>query len=459
MFISTLRAAALVGTLLSPFAMAVEVQESNQFLIELSSGDTSKLATAVSRAGGSLTHVMPELGYATAVSEDPKFSKRLKSNKSVRSVTRDLIVQWTPANTDLQQVSFDGIDIIQQGHEVDPTTAFFGACQWANDQVDVQGAWGKGIFGNSSAKVAVLDSGVDPTHSDLVGRVDLNQSTSMLSVPTICDNFAPDMTSFQDFGFHGTFVSGIVAANGYGIAGVAPDTEIVAVKVLSCLGSGSFGDLIAGIAYAASLDDVSVINMSLGAYLPKNVPGGGPLVAALNKAVNHASALGKFVVSAAGNDGADLQHDGNWTSVPAESGNGIATWAGMVNGALAGYSNHGVNAATLGAGGGGVAPVDPLPGCLVPQSSQGTMISTCNTTSLTLPFACGPNSYVLANGTSFSAPMVSGVAALLDGVHGGSLGASELKDALKASADDIGKQGADNEFGHGRVNANNAVDY
>ncbi len=347
----------------------------------------------------------------------------------------------------------------EQGHVTDPSAALFGACQWANDQIDVLGAWNKGMFGSPSAKVAVLDTGVDPSHSDLVGRVDLVQSRSVISAPSECDDYVPDMTNFQDYGFHGTFVSGLIAANGFGITGVAPDTQIVAVKVLSCLGSGSFGDIISGIFYAANLNDVSVINMSLGAYFPKHLRGVGPLVAALNRVINYASLKGKLLVSAAGNDAADLQHDRNLTSVPAESGNGIATWAGMVTEELAGYSNHGVNAASLGAGGGGIAPAEPLPGCALSQEVQGLMISPCTTTSLTLPFTCGPASYVLASGTSFSAPLVAGVGALLAGKYDGDIDAAHMRAALMISADDIGAPGADNEFGHGRVNANGAVDY
>jgi len=467
MFISTLRAAALVGTLLSPFAMAVEVQESNQFLIELSSGDTSKLAVVVSRAGGSLKHVMPDLGYATAVSENPNFRKNLKSNKSIRNITRDLIVQWTPK---IEESNFGELDmnIESLGHLIDPTDAAWGSCQWHNDQVDVQTAWAKGEYGSPSAKVAVLDTGTDPFHQDLVGQIDLANSTSMITEgDETCDFVSElyygvkDSETYYDFGFHGSFVSGQIAAHGLVTAGIAPDTQIVGVKVLNCFGSGSFGDIIAGIVYAANLEDVSVINMSLGAYFAKNLKGAGPLVAAMNRAVNYASRKGKLVVSAAGNDFADLQHDGNMTSVPAESGNGIATWAGDIDGGLASYSNHGTNAATLGAGGGSGdinSSQIPLAGCPLPPSSQHGIVSVCATTSLF--YGCGTGTFYLfgGSGTSFSAPVVSGVAALLDGKHAGALGASELKEALKETADDIGKEGADNEFGHGRVNAGKIVD-
>ena len=75
-------------------------------------------------------------------------------------------------------------------------------------------------------------------------------------------------------------------------------------------------------------------------------------------------------------------------------------------------------------------------------------------------FGCGGGNFVLfgGSGTSFSSPMVAGVAALLDGKYGGALNGGDLKEALKLTADDVGAEGTDNEFSHGRVNADSATD-
>lgn len=440
----------------TPVAWAVDAQETNLYLIDISGAGSADLESVVNAAGGTLTHQMTNLGYASAYSEDPQFAKNLKKAKGVNAVTRDISLQWIPETADMSALTLGEDTVATLGHVTDPNTAAFGACQWHLGQIDTQTAWAKGYFG-AGTTVAVLDSGVDPNHLDLANAVDVANSTSMISTPSICDNFAPDMGSFEDFRYHGSMVAGLVAGTGFGMAGVAPDTQIVAVKVLNCLGSGSFSDVIAGIVYAADLPQVDVINMSLGAYFPKNLAGSGSLVAAMNKAVNYANSKGKLVVSAAGNDGADLQHDGNFTSVPAESGAGIATWAGEISGGLAGYSNHGANAATLGAGGGGTPPAVPLPGCPVSLGGQGLMFAPCPTNSLFFNCVSGA-SYLIGSGTSFSAPVVSGVAALLDGKYAGSLNAAQLKTGLKNTADDIGAQGTDNLFGHGRVNADAATD-
>ena len=226
------------------------------------------------------------------------------------------------------------------------------------------------------------------------------------------------------------------------------------------MGSGSVGDVIAGILYAAGLPDVHVINMSLGAYFPKNLPGAGPLVAALNNAVNFAGSQGVLVVSAAGNNSADLDHDKNFTSVPAQSGSGVSIWAGDIDGNLASYSNFGRSGSRIGAGGGDFTPGSPnvpLAGCVLPAFGHDGIVSVCSTTSLF--FGCGSGANFLFNGTgtSFSAPLVSGVAALVDGKAFGSKNGGQLKTILSQTADDLGKKGVDAIFSHGRVNAGNAV--
>lgn len=452
-------------------AAAAPPAESNQFLIEFKGAVPSNVEAAVSKAGGTLSRDMSELGYMVAVSDDPRFARNLERNKNISSVSQDMVVQWLPEEQGFEPVASG---IVAQGLGADPNGAVFGACQWANDQINVSDAWSKGETGQG-VKVAVIDSGVDPDHVDLLGKVDIANSVSMISTQTednmICDEYSElffgekDSESFRDFRHHGTFVAGTIAAHGFATAGVAPDAEILAIKALNCFGDGSFLDVLFSVYYATQVPGVQVINMSLGAYFPKTSgprSSAGRFLAAMTKAINYANSMGILVVSAAGNDGADLQHDGNWISVPAELGAGIATWAGGIEENLAGYSNHGVNSVKLGAGGGSYdveSSQIPLPGCGLPEGGQYGMVGPCSSTSLF--FNCEGGTYILfgGGGTSFSAPMVSGVAALLDAKHGGGLNAGQLKSALKESADDVGMPGADNLFGHGRVNADAATEY
>ncbi len=420
-------------------------------------GKVSKLESAVAAGGGTLVRAHSKIGIATVAGLDDAGAAALAGAAGVQSVTRDLMVQWTPSMDALAEHQLP--EGALEGHVVaDPTTAFFYGCQWNMSQVDGPGAWGAGEFG-AGARVAVLDTGVDPFHDDLDGRVDEGSSTSVLS-PGSSPCGGTDETTFFDFGAHGSFVSGIIAGNGFGMTGIAPDATIVGVKVLNCGGSGSFGDLIAGIMYAADLSNIDVINMSLGAYFPKSATGGGQLNGALAKAVNYANSKGILVSTSAGNSGAgpgvgaNLDKDKNFVHVPSQSGSAIGAWAGDVNGDLAGYSNYGRSGTWVGAGGGDgdVPPSAPLAGCVIPQDVQGLVLSVCSS------FVCGgTNFYLIGDGTSFSAPLVSGVGALIDGQAGGSMNAGQLKAALKNSADDLGKKGSDAMFHHGRVNAGAAV--
>jgi lantibiotic leader peptide-processing serine protease len=236
-----------------------------------------------------------------------------------------------------------------------------------------------------------------------------------------------------------------VATNGIGTSGVAPHTSLVAVKVCDALGNCSFAAIIAGILHATNVG-VDVINLSLGGTFPKSAPGGGTLVAALNRAVNYANRHGVLVVSGSGNDAVDLQHNGNLIATPCESGAGLCVSASGPDDLLASYSNYGTSAIHVAApGGDSVAAGNPL---------DSMVLGPCTTRSI-LPAlaACAANlQYLLVEGTSQAAPHVSGAAALLDAQSNGALSAARLKTALQRTADDLGEPGTDAHYGKGRLN-------
>jgi subtilisin family serine protease len=236
--------------------------------------------------------------------------------------------------------------------------------------------------------------------------------------------------------------------------------------------------VIQGILYAATPQSkggagADIINMSLGATFPRGGgnTGAGPLVAALNKAVNFA-ARSTLVISSAGNGATDFDHSGSLIKVPAQSGSGIAISAtgpvgyavGWPNGATnfrrpASYTDFGVSLVNLAAPGGDFV----LPGtdvCSIPRVPSSSVTTACWVFDLVLSTARGApastTTYAFAAGTSMSAPAAAGVAALIKQRFPGiSVGA--LKNKLAATADDEGAIGVDPFYGRGFVNARRAV--
>jgi subtilisin family serine protease len=392
-------------------------------------GSTS-FAASITAAGGTVVRNMERIGVVVATSDDPNFAATMAAAGGVKAVTPDMEVNWIGS----EKVAEGNLAFNADGLNSEP----FFAYQWNIRQIHADQAAANGNRG-LGAVVAVLDAGCNMNHADIAPNVISSLATSFVPGEGV-------QTTHPGFN-HGTHVSGIIAAaiNNLGTQGVAPSAKILPVKVLSeVTGSGSFGSIIAGIDYVASLNyahviRVDVINMSLGATFDRINQGGGgagSLISALNRAMNEASDAGILCISAAGNDGVDL--NSRLWSIPAQSGNGIAVSAtGPVNLAnfdrLASYSNYGRSVITVaGPGGDAVSAASyPFDMVLAPGAATGT------------------SGYYFAAGTSMATPAVSGVAALIVGKYG-HMPAADLKARLAASAVNIGDA---QSFGRGRVDA------
>jgi subtilisin family serine protease len=375
-------------------------------------------------------------GIAVVTSDDPGFADAAQATGAFQTATLDFEVQW--------------LDNPSEPQAITPGDETFFPLQWNMQAIEAPAAWATGCTG-AGVRVAINDGGIYDLHADLAPNLDTACSAS----------FVPGQPFNTDTGtfWHGTHVAGIVGAadNGFGVIGVAPEAELIGVKVLHD-GSGSFGGVIGGILYAADpaafgrpqCAPADIINMSLGAAFFKFQGGAGPLVGALAQAVNFATSQGVLVISAAGNNGVDIRDFPSLTFVPADSGSGLAVSAtgpvDFANGGTnfrrpASYSNFGDGFIDVAAPGGDFT--------LFPNGLwfQDMVLSTCRGA------LAPPNfSFCFAAGTSMASPAAAGVAALIKSTNPGmSLGA--LKAQLRNTADDEGAAGTDSFYGHGFVNA------
>lgn len=285
-------------------------------------------------------------------------------------------------------------------------------------QIGAPTAWEAG-FDGEGVKVAVLDTGVDESHPDLVGRVSVTQNFS-------------DSTDVTDHFGHGTHVAATVGGSGDGSdglrKGVAPGSDIISGKVLDDSGNGYESDIIEAMEWAVG-EDADVVNMSLGGG---PTDGTDPLSQAVNTLSESSDTL--FVVSA-GNDGPGASTIGT----PGSADASLTVGAVDRDESLADFSSRGPRLGDL-----AIKPDLTAPGVdIVAARATGTSMG-----------APVDDLYTAASGTSMAAPHVAGAAVLLKQQHPDWTG-EQLKDALVSTA----RPGDLTEFeqGGGRVDVARAT--
>lgn len=261
----------------------------------------------------------------------------------------------------------------------------------------VLGAAGRSPMG---ARIAVLDSAPDRSHPELKGR--LSAAVSCLAVRSPTGGVGAAATSE-----HGTGVMGLIGANtgnGVGLAGVVWSGPLLGIEVLDGEGSGSTADLARGLNYAVG-QGAAVVNISLGAPEIQND-------AVLDAALTAAAKTAVLVVAAGNTPGQGVYY-------PASHPDVIAVGAvGGDDSALACYSAR---------------PNAQRPRILDIVAPGGSgAICPGYRPELDLPVLASGGGYKLEAGTSFSAPMVSGVVALMRGANPG-LSAAQTRALLLGS--------------------------
>jgi len=412
----------------------------------------------VSRLGGSVEASLENIGVAVVTGLPEASAVELAAEGGIRNVEPDLVTTMADDDVEAAEVPAEptgnGLLALADPTAL-PSSAQFYQRQWNMRAVFADQAWAAGFLGSRDVKVAILDSGIDYLHPDLVGLVDLEHSKSF--VPEDVTRHYPGRLPFSDLHGHGTFVTSIVASNAQVVAGINRYVTLLAVKINDSTRASSAGRFLDGIAYAAD-QGADVINISDGREFSKSANPG--IVAAFERAVNYAFRKGALVVTVPFNDGADLDHNGDLVRLPCEAANAICvsatgpTASAGINGpwqnvdAPASYTAFGRSAVNVAAPGG-----DGIAG----QFRGITLPCTTTPSATTARPECRAHQLVAGSrGTSFAAPTVAGLAALLVAQLGHGHPAL-IRARILQSADDLGQPGTDPFYGKGRINIARAL--
>lgn len=302
--------------------------------------------------------------------------------------------------------------------------------QWAPEQygqilVGADQVWSQGVKG-AGVIVAVVDSGMDRTHPMLAPRlytnareiagngIDDDQNGYIDDVQGY--NFFAESGVFGDPSGHGTHVGGIIAADHSqnGIAGMAPSAQLLPLGFMSPEGSGSIGDAVLAIEYAAN-QGARVINASWG---------GAPCSSSLQKMIRDVGQKGVLFIAAAGNSGISLD---NYPEYPAafSLANQLTVGASTSRDFSAGFSNYSYNFVNLFA-----------PGSNINSTYPGARTAILSGTSMAAPFVSGAAALILSDRPRATAPQLR--QALLAGVDpGGFAATSRGRLNVRKSLDEI----------------------
>jgi serine protease len=263
--------------------------------------------------------------------------------------------------------------------------------------------------------MAILDTGIQQDHEDLASKI--------AGQYDFFDD-DPDATDDNGHGSHTAGIAGAIGDNGKGVTGVAwhAQAELLVAKVCGPINPFQYGCPSSGTAAAirwAADNGARVINLSLG---------GASGSSAERDALQYALSKETLAFCATGNDNSVV-------SYPAAFPECVAVGATDWGDNRASYSNFGPETEISAPGG---DTEDPSGYSFILSSYEG-----------------GPTAYAFAYGTSMATPMATGLGGLLASL--GVSTAAEIRSIMTSTVDDLGPNGRDDAFGHGRINANAAV--
>ena len=324
---------------------------------------------------------------------EPNYKLSLDDNTNSKYVT--ITKKSEEENGNMKPVLSPSQEEPDNAREVTPNDKDFNA-QYYLQEINAPKAWGTTV--GDAILIAVLDTGVEGGHPDLMGKA--------------ISGSDDEQSNLNDDIGHGTEVSGIIAANtnnNQGIAGVSWNTKIISIRITDENGQARVSTVVSALENAYQ-KGAKIVHMSLST---------NQFSQTLKNAIKQAQDRGILVVSTAGNSGIEE------IRYPSGFDNVIGVGAVNQNKELETYSTTGGHVGLV------------APGSSIYTTSNGS-------------------SYNKVSGTSFAAPQVTGAAALVWSIAP-NLTSDEVRNILLNSADDLGAAGRDNQYGNGLLNLEKAV--
>jgi len=449
---------------------AVTSQTGDQYLVEFKGSSLPKdLLVRISALGGNVVDTFPEIKVALVGGMSEAAAAALASQTDVADVTLD---EFLAPSDELRNNRRELALLPSPSSASQPELAFFYPFQWDKRVIRADRAWQAGLLGSSDVRLAMIDTGIDPTHPELVGLIDGSRSISFCpgETPIVSQEF-PGYPAWTDLYGHGTATAAIASSHSNLLAGVTSQTTLMAIKALGIVPCQS-SSFLRGIYYAAN-QGADVINISAGS-VPFSRAATRNYIHYIHLYVEYALRKGvSAVVVAAGNDLFDFDHSGNLVQEfcdvpevicvsatgPTDSGPSFLGPFANVD-APAFYTNFGTSAIDVAAPGGNVSFDEQgnIVGISFVHSACATTDREFDSMGNIVPGFCTSNGITTAGqiGTSFAAPHVSGLAALLVSQlgHGKS---AQVRAAIENSAEDLGKPGSDPFYGRGRIDVARAL--
>lgn len=443
------------------YGQQVNDNTNTNLIITFNNSINNDLEKYVVQQGGQVVSELPEIG-AIQISCNPKLIPEIKKCSDVESISPQSVIKLPEYKTSLLGRD-TSLEINTESHDL------YDRYQWDIKKVTKNGESFNLEKGSHNVVVGIIDTGVDENHPDLK----MNFLGGENFVPA---NFQNDLSEtgnandIQDRVGHGTHIAGTIAGNGR-IEGVAPNIGFKAYRIFNSLGETNYS-IVASAIIKATNDKVNVINLSLGGYdikgncfwtdpltgkkyvLGNNIAEYNMYKEAIKFAINH----GVTVVTSAGNDSLNcgdkkainnyfnskyssqgFRYVGIGVEVPGSIKGVINVSATSIDDDLSSYSNYGAGFIDIAAPGGDLKNIN----------NPNIYNQLCLSTFLN-------NGYIFMEGTSMAAPKVSATAALMICKYG-KVGPEDISEKIYKSAQKPNVPNSYEYFGHGIVNAYDAL--